>query len=576
LTFPATAVQTASATTLTATLINPASGSPVTVTGITVIAAPGTAAGEFTQTNTCPAVVAPGANCVITVSFTPSLLGTRAATLSVSNSETTAPLSVALTGTGTGSTFTATPLALQFPNTVVNTTSAALSVALRNNLPTPLTLSQLGLAGPFSNQYAIAAGTTCSTATAIASGVSCTINVTFNAKTVFGGLAGIRPALLNVASPVSALATSNTASIAVNGTAILYPVDVTPKGFAGLNGLLMFPNQYEGTAGAAQVATLTNYQSTPVTFVSASMPSQFKIVAGATTTCTVGAIVAPNGGTCTIAIQFAPTSLNQMCFPFFGCLQLPWMQNATLNLTGSGGVSPTITLVGTPVPPAATLAGNTAFNTVRVGTTSAAHAFTYTNTGIGPITVSAFANPLTGSTNFAVTTNSCVGAILAPSATCQISVTFTPTAAGNRTATLTVTDTLGNAKTANLTGTGLAAATTSAASLAFANTNRGAVSATQTITLSNPAGNPAMTGTSIAFGGTNANYFRRSTTNAGSCLTTATFTVNAGNSCTIGVVFAPPAASAGGTTGAKSGKLSIGTTSTVPPPAAVTLSGTAN
>jgi hypothetical protein len=231
--------------------------------------------------------------------------------------------------------------------------------------------------------------------------------------------------------------------------------------------------------------------------------------------------------------------------------------------------------VGTPVPPAATLAGNTAFNTVRVGTTSAPHVFTYTNTGIGPITLSAFANPLSGSANFAVTSNNtCAGATLNPTATCQISVTFTPSAAGNRTATLTVTDTLGNAKTANLTGAGVAAATTSAASLAFGNTNRGAVSTLQTITLSNPTGNPNMTGTSIAFGGTNANYFRRSTTNPGSCGTGATFTVNAGSSCTINVVFAPPAAPTG-TTGAKSGTLSIGTSSTVPPPAAVTLSGTA-
>ena len=61
--------------------------------------------------------------------------------------------------------------------------------------------------------------------------------------------------------------------------------------------------------------------------------------------------------------------------------------------------------------------------------------------------------------------NNCGGA-LAASGTCSISVTFTPTATGSRTANLVVTDNTGNVagstQTATLTGTGATATTATA------------------------------------------------------------------------------------------------------------------
>lgn len=183
------------------------------------------------------------------------------------------------------------------------------------------------------------------------------------------------------------------------------------------------------------------------------MPSQFKIVAGAGTTCTNGSTVAGNGGTCTIAIDFAPTSVNL----FFVVLPFPWMQTATLNLSGAP-TNPSIHLMGQAVNPSATLAGTTAFASQAVGTTSLAHTFTYANTGIGPITVSSVNKTGSNLADYTIASDSCivagVGVTLQANATCQILVTFTPAALGTRRATVTVVDAAGGAsnQAVNLTG----------------------------------------------------------------------------------------------------------------------------
>jgi hypothetical protein len=80
-----------------------------------------------------------------------------------------------------------------------------------------------------------------------------------------------------------------------------------------------------------------------------------------------------------------------------------------------------------------------------------------TNTGDRALRVTGVA--LAGhSGDFAVLSDTCQGAPLAPAASCQIQLRFTPTAAGPRSATLTVTDdsTAAGATTAALSGTGQA------------------------------------------------------------------------------------------------------------------------
>ena len=83
-----------------------------------------------------------------------------------------------------------------------------------------------------------------------------------------------------------------------------------------------------------------------------------------------------------------------------------------------------------------------------------------------------------------------------PSTGCTLSITFTPTASGARSATLSITDNAGTTsaatQTASLSGIGNAPATDtlSASSLTFAQQQIGTTSAAQTITLTNSGGVP--------------------------------------------------------------------------------------
>ncbi|MET9498908.1 choice-of-anchor D domain-containing protein [Streptomyces sp. NPDC006552] len=61
------------------------------------------ATGDFAQTNTCGSALAAGASCTISVTFKPTAPGTRTGTLTVNSSAANSPLTVALSGTGSGS-----------------------------------------------------------------------------------------------------------------------------------------------------------------------------------------------------------------------------------------------------------------------------------------------------------------------------------------------------------------------------------------------------------------------------------------------------------------------------------------
>jgi hypothetical protein len=68
---------------------------------ITSISLTGTNAADFTQSNTCGAVVLAGANCTNSVVFTPNAKNTRSAMLSIVDNAAGSPQTAALSGTGT-------------------------------------------------------------------------------------------------------------------------------------------------------------------------------------------------------------------------------------------------------------------------------------------------------------------------------------------------------------------------------------------------------------------------------------------------------------------------------------------
>jgi hypothetical protein len=142
----------------------------MSITGITIA---GTNSGDFAQTTTCGSTLSVNASCTISVTFRPTAIGTRTASVSIADNAPGSPQTVSLTGTGTA--VSVTPTSLSFGSQTVGTTSAAQTVTVRNlgtTTLTGITISDTGTnAGDFNET------TTCGTSLGV--GSSCTISVTF-------------------------------------------------------------------------------------------------------------------------------------------------------------------------------------------------------------------------------------------------------------------------------------------------------------------------------------------------------------------------------------------------------------
>ena len=118
------------------------------------------------------------------------------------------------------------------------------------------------------------------------------------------------------------------------------------------------------------------------------------------------------------------------------------------------------------VPAASLSSASLTFATQTVGTASAAQTLTLSNSGNAALSIASITVSGTNAADFTTSTN--CGSALAAGAACNIAVTFTPGAAGSRSATLVVTDNSGNVagstQTAALTGTGAAATGSATAS----------------------------------------------------------------------------------------------------------------
>jgi alpha-tubulin suppressor-like RCC1 family protein len=164
-----------------------------------------------------------------------------------------------------------------------------------------------------------------------------------------------------------------------------------------------------------------------------------------------------------------------------------------------------------------------------------------TNAGQAPLTVAAVT---TGTFDFAVTRNTCAAGV-APQATCELGVTFTPSAAGLLTDTLFVSTNAGGTHNIALKGTGaLPAISLSPAGITFGSQAVGATSPPRSVTLANTGTVPlevASISGSVEFPLLAA---------SGTCPVGAG-TLTPGSSCTVAVAFAPAAG------GARQGELRI-------------------
>ncbi len=196
---------------------------------------------------------------------------------------------------------------------------------------------------------------------------------------------------------------------------------------------------------------------------------------------------------------------------------------------GGGASSPLTVFIGSPtqlsISPTAL-----SFGSQPVGASSPPSTITVTNTGstnliVGSITISG-----ANASDFSKSADACSSAAVKPNGTCTVAVIFTPSAAGNRTAALSITDNgTGGVQTVALSGTGASpSASLSPASLKFSGQLVGTTSDAQAVSLSNN-GSMALTVSKIAVTG---NFSQ--TNNCGSSLP-------AGSSCSVKVTFTPKA-----------------------------------
>ena len=209
---------------------------------------------------------------------------------------------------------------------------------------------------------------------------------------------------------------------------------------------------------------------------------------------------------------------------------------------GNSGITPAGCSVGDAPPPVyppypvtGVNASPTAltFGPQVTGTTSASQSVTVSN----PTSAAASVSSISTSGDFAQANN--CGSSIAANGSCTVTVTFSPTATGTRTGSLTV-NAGGVTSTVSLTGTGTAPGpvlSASPASLSFPATLVGSSPATQTVTVTN-SGTTAATVSSVAVTGafSQANNCT-SIAVSGSCTVTVKFTPTAGgtNSGTLSV-----------------------------------------
>lgn len=184
---------------------------------------------------------------------------------------------------------------------------------------------------------------------------------------------------------------------------------------------------------------------------------------------------------------------------------------ANFKLPGCGGVS---------VSPA-----SLTFASQSVGTTSAPQAVTLTNDSSVTLNISSVGFTGSNSGDFAQT-NNCGSSVLSGAA-CTINVTFTPSAAGSRTATLTITDDAGNSpQTVSVSGTGATPVTLSTTSLSFGTVLIGSRATAAPVTLTNTQ-TVSLTNISIGISGsgfTQVNTCGNSIGPGATCKITVSFT----------------------------------------------------
>ncbi|WP_329133750.1 choice-of-anchor D domain-containing protein [Streptomyces sp. NBC_01476] len=429
-------------------------------TGAAAAVAAVSTGGDFSQTNTCGSSIPANGSCTVSVRFAPTANGDRSGTLTVNAGGNTSTVSLSGTGIAPGPVLNTNPASLSFAGTVVGSPAATQTVTVTNSGTSAATVSGVTATGDFSQTNNCAA---------LAVGSSCTVTVGF--KPTAGGA---RSGSLTVTSN----ANNSPATVALSGSGIDSTTDIAagrPATASSGNAPYVAANitdtdastYWESAASFPQWAQVDLGQSYSVGKVTLRLPpsaawatrTETLSVQGstngtdfATLAASAGRTFDPSANNNTVSITFTPGTaryvrVNITANTGWSAAQLSGLQV----FPSGGGTGPaTGTLTADP--------GSLTFGSLAPGSTSAAQSVTVTNTGTAAAGVSSVAT----SGDF-TQTNTC-GTSVAAGASCTVSVKFTPTAAGARTGSLTITGNASNSPTTvALAGTGTGTVSTNLA-----------------------------------------------------------------------------------------------------------------
>jgi len=524
LAFPKT-VQTSSSQPMTVTMTN-SGGLPLNAISTAI-------SGAFTVINNCGGTLAAGSSCTFSVIFTPLTATAMTGTLTISDQNRAQ--NVALSGTGiTPALIISSSLLVNFGSVEVGVPSATKQLTISDASSAGLTGLSFSFSGPGASSYALGTNT-------------CTGTVSYGGPCLFQ----------LIFTPVAVGATSATMTIAATSFDTL-PVAVS------LNGTGLLPPTL--TLGAAQLnmgSTALEYSSAPFTVpitntgqVTMNLPT-FSIIGtnaadfawslptditGCTTT------LAP-AATCNVQVTFSPLAIGQRVATLVVTSTNAVPTTATVALTGTG--VPLYQFVATP--------GSVTFVPTQVQTTSAPQLVTIQNQSRQKLLGISYS--ISGPYTLATSPSPCTSSLVA-GGTCQLLVSFSPTASGDQPGSITVSSTSagGGPLLIPLDGSGLAVyqIATAPSQFAFGSSIVGTPAPTQTLTVSNTTG-VVLNGLTLTL---NGNPDFQLTQN----LCGPTLAIGA--SCTTAIAFNPA------TTGNRTAILSVTSTTSQVVPATVPIFGT--
>lgn len=406
----------------------------------------------------CNGTLAPLASCTFTAVFTPTVLGADNETLIITDDAASSPQSVALTGTGVVP-LSVSSSSLTFPTQVQGTTSSAKTVTLTNNQSIVLSSVSLSVAGD-TGDFTVSGCTG-----SVAALGTCKISVTFSPRA-----SGTRSGTFVISSPDAA---GGPIGVSLSGTGES-PVTITPASPS-----ISVANTDVGLQSKATTITIKNNQKTTLTWGAYSLAGDYQTES---TTCGASGTTLGAGKSCTYKVMFVPTQVGTRV--------------GSLTLNDSAVTSPQIVYFdGVGIDPVTTNESSVTFATQFLGTPSPQKQVILTNH-------QDISDSITEAVTGDFTANDDCGGVIPANSSCNLWISFVPTATGKRTGQATVTEADSSSQIiVTLSGTGT-------------NTPPRAV-----VTSVSPGAGQAGTSVSVVINGSNTNWSSSSVLSFGSGIT---------------------------------------------------------